>query len=62
MALSQWGNSIFGIMSRLNQDAGDPALRAASERTMGRGFDYRRCTLSIDWVQLSHSLVAQLAP
>jgi hypothetical protein len=39
MALSQWGNSIFGIMLRLNQDAGDPALRAASERTMGRGFD-----------------------
>jgi len=25
VALSQWGNSIFGIMSRLSEDGGDPA-------------------------------------
>ena len=32
VALSQWGNTIFGIMSRLSQDGGDPAVRAAFER------------------------------
>ena len=26
VALSQWGNSIFGIMSRLSEDGGDPAV------------------------------------
>jgi hypothetical protein len=39
VALSQWGNSIFGIMSRLNQDGGDPAVRAAFEKTMSGDFD-----------------------
>ncbi len=34
VAFSQWGNTIFGIMSRLIQDAGDPEVRAAFERTM----------------------------
>ncbi|HXC24814.1 MAG TPA: hypothetical protein VNU46_02785, partial [Gemmatimonadaceae bacterium] len=34
VALSQWGNSIFGIMSRLSQDGGDPEVRAAFEKTM----------------------------
>jgi hypothetical protein len=33
-AFSQWGNTIFGIMSRLNQDGGDPAVRATFEKTM----------------------------
>ena len=34
VALSQWGNTIFGIMSRLSQDGGDPDVRAAFEKTM----------------------------
>jgi hypothetical protein len=34
VALSQWGNSIFGIMNRLNQSGGDPEIRAAFEKTM----------------------------
>ena len=34
VAFSQWGNTIFGIMSRLNQDGGDPAVRAAFAKTM----------------------------
>jgi hypothetical protein len=32
VALSQWGNTIFGIMSRLSQDGGAPEVRAAFER------------------------------
>jgi hypothetical protein len=35
VALSQWGNSIFGIMSRLSEDGGDPVVRTAFEQTMG---------------------------
>ena len=34
VAFSQWGNTIFGIMSRLSQDGGDPEVRAAFEKTM----------------------------
>jgi hypothetical protein len=34
VALSQWGNSIFGMMSRLSEDGGDPAVRAAFAQTM----------------------------
>jgi hypothetical protein len=34
VAFSQWGNTIFGIMSRLSQDGGDPDVRAAFEKTM----------------------------
>jgi hypothetical protein len=34
VALSQWGNSIFGIMSRLSEDGGDPAVRASFQKTM----------------------------
>jgi len=34
VAFSQWGNTIFGIMSRLSQDGGDPDIRAAFEKTM----------------------------
>jgi len=39
VALSQWGNSIFGIMNRLRQNGGDPAVRAAFEKTMSGNFD-----------------------
>ena len=39
VALSQWGNSIFGIMSRLSEDGGDPAVRASFQKTMGGNFD-----------------------
>ena len=39
VALSQWGNSIFGIMSRLTEDGGDPAVRASFQRTMSGNFD-----------------------
>ena len=34
VAFSQWGNTIFGIMSRLSQDGGDPTIRAAFEKMM----------------------------
>jgi cytochrome P450 len=39
VALSQWGNTIFGIMSRLSQDGGDPAVRASFEKTMSGDYD-----------------------
>lgn len=39
VALSQWGNSIFGIMSRLSEDGGDPAVRASFQTTMSGDFD-----------------------
>jgi hypothetical protein len=39
VALSQWGNSIFGIMTRLNQNGGDPEIRAAFEKTMSGDLD-----------------------
>jgi len=39
VALSQWGNSIFGVMSRLNENGGDPAVRAAFQKTMSGDFD-----------------------
>jgi hypothetical protein len=34
VALSQWGNTLFGITSRLAEDDGDPAVRAAFQATM----------------------------
>ena len=34
VAFSQWGNTMFGIMSRLSQDGGDPNVRSAFEKTM----------------------------
>jgi hypothetical protein len=34
VAFSQWGNTIFGIISRLSQDGGDPEIRAAFDKTM----------------------------
>jgi hypothetical protein len=39
VALSQWGNTLFGIMSRLARDGGDPDVRAAFEQTMREDFD-----------------------
>jgi hypothetical protein len=39
VALSQWGNSIFGIMSRLSEDDGDPAVRSSFQKTMSGDFD-----------------------
>jgi cytochrome P450 len=39
VAFSQWGNTIFGIMSRLAEDGGDPAVRAAYQKTMSGNFD-----------------------
>src|ERR1700721_1546397 len=39
VALSQWGNSIFGIMSRLSEDGGDPVVRASFQKTMSENFD-----------------------
>jgi hypothetical protein len=34
VALSQWGNTIFGIMSRLSEDGGDPGMRGSFQKTM----------------------------
>jgi len=39
VAFSQWGNSAFGIMSRLAEDSGDPAVRASFEKTMSGDYD-----------------------
>jgi hypothetical protein len=39
VALSQWGNSIFGIMSRLSQDGGDSAVQASFQKTMSGDFE-----------------------
>jgi hypothetical protein len=39
VALSQWGNSIFGVMTRLNENGGDQAVRAAFQKTMSGDFD-----------------------
>jgi hypothetical protein len=39
VAFSQWGNSMFGMMTRLKEDGGDPAVRAAFDKTMSGDFD-----------------------
>jgi hypothetical protein len=39
VALSQWGNTIFGIMSRLSQDGGAPEVRASFEKIMSGDHD-----------------------
>lgn len=39
VALSQWGNTIHGIMSRLTQDGGDPEVRASFAKTMNGDYD-----------------------
>ena len=44
VAFSQWGNTIFGIMSRLSRDGGDPAVRASFAQTMTADYDNRNGT------------------
>jgi cytochrome P450 len=39
VALSQWGNTIFGVMSLLSEDRGDQAVRASFQKTMNGNFD-----------------------
>ncbi|ATM94490.1 Uncharacterised protein [Yersinia frederiksenii] len=39
VAFSQWGNTLFGIMSRLSENEGDPAVREAFKKTMSSDFD-----------------------
>jgi cytochrome P450 len=39
VAFSQWGNTIFGIMSRLSEDGGDPGVRDAFRKTMNGNYD-----------------------
>ena len=39
VALSQWGNTIFGIMSRLTQYGGDADVRASFTKTMSGDYD-----------------------
>jgi hypothetical protein len=39
VAFSQWGNSIFGIVSRLSPDRGDAAVRASFAQTMSGDYD-----------------------
>ena len=39
VAFSQWGNSIFGIMSRLSENTGDAEIRAAFQKTMSGDYD-----------------------
>jgi hypothetical protein len=39
VALSQWGNTIHGIMSRLAQDGGNPEVRASFTKTMSGDYD-----------------------
>jgi hypothetical protein len=40
VAFSQWGNTIFGIMSRLSKDSGDPEVRASFTKTMSGDYDH----------------------
>jgi hypothetical protein len=39
VALSQWGNTIFGIMSRLAEGSGDPQVQASFRNTMTGAYD-----------------------
>ena len=39
VAFSQWGNTIFGIMSRLGENGGDTEVRDAFQKTMTGDFD-----------------------
>ena len=39
VALSQWGNAIFRVMSLLSEDGGDKAVRASFQKTMSGNFD-----------------------
>ena len=52
VALSQWGNTIFGIMSRLTKHGGDAEVQASFVKTMSGDYDHpnggpsRRCKCS----------------
>ena len=46
VALSQWGNSIFGIMSRLMEHGGDAEVQASFVKTMSGDFDMRTAVRS----------------
>jgi cytochrome P450 len=39
LAFSQWGNTVYNVMARLQADSGDPAVRSWFERTMTEGPD-----------------------
>jgi len=39
VALSQWGNSLYGIMSRLSENDGDKTVRSSFQKTMSGDFD-----------------------
>ncbi|XBS69017.1 hypothetical protein ABK905_21305 [Acerihabitans sp. KWT182] len=39
VALSQWGNTLYGIMSRLSEDGGDKAVRSSFRQTMSGDYD-----------------------
>lgn len=39
VALSQWGNTIYNIMTKLSVDQGDPTVRAWFQKTMQTNFD-----------------------
>ena len=39
VALGQWGNAIFRVMSLLSEDRGDKAVRASFQKTMSGNFD-----------------------
>src|SRR5260370_6447476 len=39
LAFSQWGNTLYNIMARLEATNGDPAVRSWVERTMKSGPD-----------------------
>jgi cytochrome P450 len=39
VAFSQWGNSMFGIMTRLLEDGGNADVRAAFQKTMSGDYD-----------------------
>ena len=39
LAFSQWGNTLFNIMARLETTKGDPAVRSWFEKTMNDGPD-----------------------
>lgn len=39
VALSQWGNTLFGIMTRLSESGGDQSVRDAFKKTMSGDFD-----------------------
>ena len=40
VALSQWGNTIFGIMSRLSKHGGDAEVQASFMKTMSGDYDH----------------------